>query len=248
MYRTISGAVSEILDQNPFAKGSQVKTLLSERGIKASESTICRARRAAGYSRKRARARYIPREPTVEAASEYLSKLESAREALAIDETCIYIEDAPRFGYSRRGIPCIYRRKYSPRSKKVTLLMAISERRGIVSKIVIKGSVNSSVFASFILGLDTNEGCIAVLDNVSFHKTREVREAALRKGIDLLFIPPYSPEFNPIEGTFSVLKAALRSGQRTDLETALQTVTVSKCEAFFRNSKRTANNIVCGQV
>jgi transposase len=119
--------------------------------------------------------------------------------------------------------------------------MAISERRGVVASMVVKGSINSASFASFVGSLDAAPGSVAILDNVSFHKSAVVRDAAARKGIKFLFIPPYSPDFNPIEGTFSVLKAALRSGQQIDLDTAMATITAEKCKAFFRKSKQVAS-------
>lgn len=216
---------------------------LRRQGIKASESTVCRARRVAGYSRKRVRPCFRPRPPTPDGAREYLAALDAAPEALAIDETCIYVEEAPRYGYSRKGERCVFRRRQPQRTGKVTLLMAISEQRGVVSSKVVKGSVNAAVFASFVDGLDARRGSVAILDNVSFHKTAVVREAADKKGISFLFIPPYSPEFNPIEGTFSVLKAALRSGMQNDLSAALATVTPTKCFSFFRASKRHAGQV-----
>ena len=222
MHRQLSDKVGNILEQNRFFKGHDVVAELRRQGIKASEATVCRSRRSAGYSRKRVRSRFRPRPPTAEGASQYLAALDGAPEALAIDETCIYFEEAPRYGYSRKGERCVFRRKQPQRTGKVTLLMAISERRGVVASVVVKGSVNAAVFASFVDGLDARRGSVAILDNVSFHRTAVVREAAERKGISFVFIPPYSPEFNPIEGTFSVLKAALRSGLDQDLEAAFR--------------------------
>ena len=56
----------------------------------------------------------------------------------------------------------------------------------------------------------------------------------------------HSHIFNPIEGTFSVLKAVLRSGASSDLETALAAITANKCQAFFRQSKAVATRIAAG--
>jgi transposase len=175
-----------------------------------------------------------------------LAALDGAPEALAIDETCIYFEEAPRYGYALKGERCVFRRKQPQRTGKVTLLMAISERRGVVASKVVTGSVNAAIFASFVDGIDARRGSVAILDNVSFHKTNVVREAAERKGLSFIFIPPYSPEFNPIEGTFSVLKAALRSGLQQDLEAALATITLTKCQSFFRASRRHATDVGSG--
>ena len=194
MHRMLSDRVGSILEQNPFSKGHHVVAELRRQGVKASEATVCRSRRAAGYSRKRVRSRFRPRPPTADGAREYLAALDGAPEKLAIDETCIYFEEAPRYGYSRKGERCVHMRKQPQRTGKVTLIMAISESRGVVAYKVVKGSVNASVFASFVDSIDARRGSVAILDNVSFHKTAVVREAAERKGISFVFIPPYSPE------------------------------------------------------
>ena len=246
LHRKIAEMVGKITQNDPFCKGHQVVSQLRQQGIKASEATVSRARHVAGYSRKRVRACYLPKPPTQEAATQYLATLKGAPEALAIDETCIYVEDAPRYGFSRKGERCMFRRKQPARTGKLTLLMAISEKRGVVGTKVVKGSINATSFAAFINELETPEGSVAILDNVSFHKTAIVREAALKKGISLLFIPPYSPDFNPIEGTFSVLKASLRSGKPEDLNNAIDSITLQKCVSFFRASKRFAMAVASG--
>ena len=160
LHRSLSDMVGTILQSNPFFKGHHVVAELRQQGIKASESTVCRARRIAGYSRKRVRPCFRPRPPTPDGAREYLAALDAAPEALAIDETCIYVEEAPRYGYSRKGERCVFRRRQPQRTGKVTLLMAISEQRGVVSSKVVKGSVNAAVFASFVDGLDACRGSV----------------------------------------------------------------------------------------
>ena len=67
-----------------------------------------------------------------------MAALDEAPEALVIDETCVYAEEVPSYGYTRKGYRCFYWLKQPPRSGKVTLLMAISERRGVVASMVIK--------------------------------------------------------------------------------------------------------------
>ena len=248
MHRLLAEKVGSILERNPFFKGHDVVAELRRQGIKASEATVCRSRSAAGYSRKRVRSKFRPRPPSAEGAREYLDALDRAPEALAVDETCIYFEEAPRYGYSRKGERCVYRRRQPQRTGKVTLVLAISERRGVVAYRVVKGSVNAAAFASFVDSLDAPRGSVAILDNVSFHKSAVVRNAAEVKGIRLVFIPPYSPNFNPIEGTFSVLKSALRSGAEQDLISALEQITAGKCGSFFRASRRYAEGFAAGVI
>lgn len=54
------------------------------------------------------------------------------------------------------------------------------------------------------------KGCTVIMDNASFHRKNKLRELAEKAGIELLFLPPYSPDFNPIEKTWANMKRALR--------------------------------------
>lgn len=79
--------------------------------------------------------------------------------------------------------------------------------------------MNTPTFAWYIaeqLGPTLRPGQIVVLDNLSVHKAASIRQALAARGCHLLFLPPYSPDFTPIEQAFSKLKAILRGlGART---------------------------------
>lgn len=79
-----------------------------------------------------------------------------------------------------------------------------------------------------------------ILDNLSSHKVAGVKEAITAAGAILLFLPPYSPDLNPIEKLFSKLKAGLRQAAKRDLDALwreigelLNTVSASECTNFF---------------
>ena len=81
---------------------------------------------------------------------------------------------------------------------------------------------------------------MVVMDNLSSHKGERVRELIEEKGCELVYLPPYSPDFNPIEQAFSKLKNYLREACARTQQTlmkligeALQTITVSDVEGFF---------------
>ena len=156
-------------------------------------------------------------------------------EVIAVDETSVYVDDSPRYGYTLKGQRCVHRRRCPARTGRVTLIMAVSSSRGVLHHEVVKGSVTSESFATFLRGIPAEPGTVTILDNARFHKTAVAREAAAARGLKLLFIPPYSPEFNPIEGCFSVLKQALRT-PGGDLKTALVAITPVKVAAFLRRS------------
>ena len=74
---------------------------------------------------------------------------------------------------------------------------------------VVEGGVDGAVFETYLreaLLPALNEGDVLVMDNLSVHKSERVRELIEREGVEVLYLPPYSPDFNPIEEAFSKIK------------------------------------------
>jgi len=81
--------------------------------------------------------------------------------------------------------------------------------------------MNSVTFKAYIeqvLAKETRPGDLVILDNLSSHKTAEVRRTFADRGIKVLFLPPYSPDLNPIENVFSKLKRLVRSAAQRTVE------------------------------
>jgi hypothetical protein len=87
--------------------------------------------------------------------------------------------------------------------------MAVTNER-VVGWHLVKGSINSSIFEDFMLNIVTDQRDVILLDNASIHKTSRVLDVMLSRGFTPCFLPPYSPEFQPIENAFSVLKTTYR--------------------------------------
>lgn len=230
--------VAAILAEQPFLTMDGLVARLRANGVKVSRSTAWRASRLARFTRKRVRPRFSPKQATPDQAADFMAALGGAGEKISIDETCVYFNDSPRYGYSLKGQRCYHRPKAPKRTGKVTLVLAISETRGVIGHRVVQGSFDSAGFATFLTSLDLRPGAALILDNAACHRTAAVRAAADIKRARLLFIPPYSPEFNPIENAFSVLKTALRSQDGGALPRDLERVTPEKCAAFFRETRR----------
>ena len=102
---------------------------------------------------------------------------------------------------------------------KNTTLVAALTPDGLQEPWLLEGARESETFAWYIteqLGPTLRPGQIVVLDNLSVHKAASIRQAIEARGCQLLFLPPYSPDFTPIEQAFSKLKATLRHlGART---------------------------------
>jgi transposase len=90
------------------------------------------------------------------------------------------------------------------------------------------------LFRDFLEALDLPQNTVILLDNVRFHHSKVCKEVAIRKGFELLYVPPYSPWFNPIEGIFSIVKREFYKG--SSIDASFDKVTESHCNAFFQKS------------
>jgi transposase len=112
------------------------------------------------------------------------------------------------------------------RGKNVSMIGAIS-LSGIVTSMNLCGSIDGLTFEAFVIRQlipKLWKGAVVVWDNYSIHKGQEIEKAITNAGARLIYLPPYSPEFNPIENCWSKIKNILRSiGARTyqDLENAI---------------------------
>ena len=80
---------------------------------------------------------------------------------------------------------------------------------------MLDGPINRLAFETYVervLTPELRQGDVVVMDNLSSHQGQKVRERIEAAGASLLYLPPYSPDFNPIENAFAKLKALLRNG------------------------------------
>lgn len=126
-----------------------------------------------------------------------------------------------------------------------TTLVAAMDMSGIRCSMQIEGAIDADSFASFVeqvLVPRLNPGDIVAMDNLSSHKSVRVRELIESRGAGLVYLPPYSPDLNPIELAFSKIKQSLRSlGARTKsalweaMQNVLDRVTPTDAAGFFRH-------------
>lgn len=129
---------------------------------------------------------------------------------------------------------------------KTTTLIAALGIQGMPCSMVVDGAVNSDLFEAFVekvLVPALTLGDIVVMDNLSSHKRPRVRELIEAAGAQLLYLPPYSPDLNPIEMIFSKIKQLLRSlATRTQsalwesMQTVLDKVTPSDALHCFQHA------------
>ena len=138
---------------------------------------------------------------------------------LFVDESSTNIALTPRYGRAPKGERA---RGRAPRNwgKNVTLISSIGSE-GIGPSMSIEGPSDTDSFGIYvreILVPNLKAGQIVLMDNLSVHKGKWVRELIERRGCQLWLLPPYSPDFNPIEEAFSKVKALLSRAQARVLE------------------------------
>ena len=128
--------------------------------------------------------------------------------------------------------------------KVLTILGALS-LRGVVAAMTIESATDGDVFLAYLeqaLCPKLQAGDVVVMDNLSAHKVQGVRQLIKASGAKLLYLPPYSPDFNPIEKAWSKLKQLLRAAKARTAEVleqavaeVLKAITVENAVAWFRH-------------
>jgi transposase len=128
---------------------------------------------------------------------------------------------------------------------QTSTLVAAVRLDGVVAPMVIDGPINGQSFADYVeqsLVVELEPGDIVVMDNLPVHKSRRVADAIQAAGCTLVFLPPYSPDLNPIENLWSKVKAILRKAAARTFESvvdatgdALRAVTPDDCDGYFRH-------------
>jgi transposase len=135
------------------------------------------------------------------------------------------------------------RRGRPPHHWKTTTLVAALRLEGMTAPMVIDGAMNGEAFRAWVrhmLAPGLQAGDVVVMDNLPAHKVGGVRETIEAAGARLLYLPPYSPDFNPIEQAFAKLKALLRKAAARTLDTleaaiaaALDALAPDECANYF---------------
>ena len=171
------------------------------------------------------------------------SKIDPAR-LVFIDETWAKTNMTRTHGWWRRGAPL---RAQVPHGhwRTMTFLAALRHDR-IVAPCVIDGPINGESFRAYVeqmLVPTLRPGDIVVMDNLGSHKAPAIRKAIRAAGARLVFLPPYSPDLNPIEQVFAKLKVLLRKAEERTVEgvwrrigNLLQHFTPQECANYLRNA------------
>jgi len=166
------------------------------------------------------------------------------RRLVFIDETWAKTNMARPRGRCRRGARLIGRVPHG--HWKTTTFVAALRHDGITAPFVIDRAINGVIFRTYVervLAPTLEPGDIVILDNLGSHKGSAVRRIVEGRGARLLFLPPYSPDLNPIELAFAKLKAMLRKAAKRSVEELwtkigdlLDAFTPEECRNYFRHA------------
>lgn len=222
-------------------------------GIVVSGSTVCRLLKRNGITRKKI-------SQIAKQRSEVFRGVFMAQMMLYPTNFFVWLDEMGsdkrdqirRFGYHIRGLTPVYRRRHG-RGTRVSSIAAICSE-GLISHEIVTGTTNGEKFYDFIRGsLVPNmqpfpaPRSIIILDNCSIHHIQPVKDLLQSVGILLIYLPPYSPDYNPCEEMFSFVKYYLKDHDeilqsttatinRTILQAAFNAVTKSLCINWIKHA------------
>lgn len=143
-----------------------------------------------------------------------------------IDETGVNLAMTRVYGRSSKGTRA-YGKRPEQRGKNVTMIGAVATS-GFLAPLTFPGWTDSQAFITYVEQVLVPQlwtGACVVMDNLPAHKVKAVREGIEKAGAKLVYLSPYSPDFNPIENCWSKLKEFLRSQEARTYEALDQAIT-----------------------
>ncbi|HSA67040.1 MAG TPA: IS630 family transposase [Methyloceanibacter sp.] len=242
-------ALRQRIGEHPDATLAELQTWLSaERGVMVSVGCLWNTLERLGLPPQKKSQRAAERDrPDVAAARRAWcagqADLQPAH-LIFIDETGATTNMARRHGRCPRGQRLVSAVPHG--HWNTTTFIGALRQDGITAPCVFEGPINGEAFRAYVqqcLVPALRPGDVVIMDNLGSHKVAGVREAIEAAGATLLYLPPYSPDFNPIEQAFAKLKALLRKAAARTLDAlvaaiaeALDASTVDECKNYPTNS------------
>lgn len=187
-----------------------------------------------GFTRKKARY-YSETKNYEEKLNNFLSTREQyvkeERKFVSIDETSFGRNCIITHGRSKKGERLYIKNSKQVRNESVLSAVSLGDKIKTTKKY---GSYDTESFCNFLNSLDYPKKTVLIMDNVSFHHTKKVKEIINHKEWDILYTVPYCPIFNPIEGVFSIVKRCYKKIK--SIEKSFESVTENNIRSFFKMS------------
>jgi transposase len=166
-----------------------------------------------------------------------------AKRLVFVDEMGTNTSLSPVYAWAKKGQRALCS---VPRNRgKNTTVLSSMRVRGMGPSLTVEGATTSAVFEAYVeqvLAPTLRKGQVVVMDNLSAHKGERIRELIEERGCELIYLPSYSPDFNPIEEAFSKIKGLVRKAEARTKEAlleaigwALSAVTTDDARGFFEH-------------
>jgi transposase len=228
-------------------------TIEAQLGVEVTESAICKFLKKAGFTRQRLTTYALQRDEELRMKYALELSLYPVQTLMFVDEMGTDRRDTIRkIGYCMRGHPA-KAQKLLVRGTHISVIAALSIH-GIQAIEIVRGGVDADVYYDFTCkhllpklmpfnGI--NDHSVIVQDNCSIHHVTEIEKLVEDTGVILLYLPPYSPDYNPIEEAFAKVKSTLKAleteMQHTDdiemiVCAAFSTITTQDCIGWIRHA------------
>jgi transposase len=237
--------VQELVTTQPdLTLGELCQALQAREGVRVSKSTLCRVMKQLELTRKKKSLHPTDKESerVQVLRHDYWDEVRdvAVKNLIFLDESGVNLGLIRLFAWALRGQRAYG--KQPKRSKSVSIVAALS-LKGVVASANILGAFNGLTFEAFIatrLVPKLWKGACVVMDNCSIHKDKdgEIRRLIEEAGAKLVYLPPYSPDFSPIENFWSKVKMILQSiGARSyqALSEAIETAFAQVCKKDIKN-------------
>lgn len=232
----IAVCLNYLIEHDPFSSLRSVQMhIASQLHCTVSLQLIRSILKSKGFTKKKARLHGRPSRSD-QITTQFVEKrdtfVQNSHPFVSLDETSFGRHGAITKGYSKRGQP-LYIKKQNNRLTTTSVLAAVS-RDGRLQLSKRYGSFDRNSFLEALKLFSFPKGTVLLLDNVAFHHSKIVKEYCQEQCIYLLYVPAYSPWFNPIEGVFSIVKRHFYI--HGSIEEAFHKVTSRHTNAFFDKS------------
>jgi transposase len=218
-------AIKHLLDKQPWFYQDEIRDFLFEvYDIIVDQSTISRALQRIEITRKRLKVVAVQRNKELRIDWQYNLMNFTTEQLIFVDESGSDERTGDRmYGWAGKGIRAQVSRWLANRDR-VSLLLAYTIKGYIASR-TFKGTCTGDIFEDFIIeqvlpicNAYPARRSVIIMDNASVHYSNKIKilEVARRRGVLVRFLPPYSPDFNPIEESFGDLKAYIRRYYRRE--------------------------------
>lgn len=220
-----------------------------------SPSTVCKLLASYGLTRKKIQ--HVALQRNMKHRGLFTANISSfPKEMLVwVDETgCDKREMLRKSGYSFRGERAVYQ-KLLVRGRRISAIAALSWTGGILDVEITNESVDGDKFYDFLCGTlipsmhpydGLSSNSVVIMDNCSIHHVNEVQQLLDNAGILVFYLPPYSPDLNPIEAAFSYVKSYLKQHHdvmdafpniTTLVKAAFDNITIEFCQAWITHPR-----------